>query len=157
QPPRQRDHDQAVAESVRQALAEGRFELALPPVVAVAGGEEAQFQPLLRLRAADGRLVPAGEFLPAADAADLMHEIDVRVLELAVTVLHQRADAGKPVRLFVSQSARTLARDGHADHVLGMLAAYGIEGSRIVIDVRQDEALIHALALREFCDAMVPA
>src|SRR5690606_37801623 len=157
QPPRQRDHDLAVAESVRQALAEGRFELAFQPVVAVAGGEEAQFQTLLRMRVADGRLVPAGEFLPAADAADLMHEIDVRVLELAVTVLHQRADAGKPVRLFVSQSARTLARDGHADHVLGMLAAYGIEGRRMVSGVRKGEDLVHAVPRREFAGAVLPA
>jgi EAL domain-containing protein (putative c-di-GMP-specific phosphodiesterase class I)/CheY-like chemotaxis protein len=157
QPPRQRDHDQAMAESVRQALADNRFELAFQPVVAVAGGDEAQYQTLLRMRAADGSLMPAADFLPAADAADLMHEIDQRVLELAVTVLHQHADAGKPVRLFVSQSARSLVREGHAAHVLGMLAAYGIEGARVVIDVRQDEALIHALALREFCDAMVPA
>ena len=44
-----------------------------------------------------------------------------------------------------------------APTLLGMLSAYGVQGSRIVIDVRQDEALIHALALREFCDAMVPA
>ena len=157
QPPRQRDHDQAMAEAVRQALADNRFELAFQPVVAVAGGDEAQFQTLLRMRQADGSLLPAAEFLPAADAADLMHDIDARVLELAITVLHERADAGRPVRLFVSQSARSLARDGHADHVLGLLAAYGIENGRMVIDVRQDEALIHALALREFCDAMVPA
>src|SRR5690606_7306977 len=157
QPPRQRDHDQAVAESVRQALADNRFELAFQPVVAVAGGDEAQFQTLLRMRQDDGTLLPAAEFLPAADAADLMHDIDARVLELAVTVLHQRAESGRPVRLFVSQSARSLARDGHADHVLGMLAAYGVPGAQVVVDVRQDEALIHALALREFCDAMVPA
>jgi len=157
QPPRQRDHDQAMAEAVRQALADNRFELAFQPVVAVAGGDEAQFQTLLRMRQADGSLLPAAEFLPAADAADLMRDIDARVLELAVTALHERADAGRPVRLFVSQSARSLAHDGHADHVLGMLAAYGIEGGWMVIDVRQDEALIHALALREFCDAMVPA
>src|SRR5690606_37873533 len=152
-----RDHDQAMAEAVRQALADNRFELAFQPVVAVAGGDEAQFQTLLRMRQADGSLLPAAEFLPAADAADLMRDIDARVLELAVTALHERADAGRPVRLFVSQSARSLAHDGHADHVLGMLAAYGIEGGWMVIDVRQDEALIHALALREFCDAMVPA
>ena len=157
QPPHQRDHDLAMAEAVRQALADDRFELAFQPVVAVAGGDEAQFQTLLRMRQADGSLLPAAEFLPAADAADLMYEIDQRVLGLAITVLHQRADAGRPVRLFVSQSARTLGREGHGEHVLGMLAAYGVEGARLVVDVRQDEALIHALSLREFCAAMVPA
>lgn len=157
QPPRQRDHDQAMAGSVRQALAEGRIELAFQPVVAVSGGDEAQFQTLLRMRDVDGSLQAAASFLPAAEAADLMHHIDERALELAVTVLHERAAAGQPVRLFVSQSARSLAREGHAEHVLGILAAYGIESGRIVIDVRQEEALIHTLALREFCDAMVPA
>jgi EAL domain-containing protein (putative c-di-GMP-specific phosphodiesterase class I) len=63
----------------------------------------------------------------------------------------------RPVRLFVSQSARTLARERYADHVIETLAAHGGEGGSLVIDVRQDEALIHTLALKEFCAAMVPA
>ncbi|WP_234446979.1 EAL domain-containing response regulator [Luteimonas sp. MC1572] len=157
QPPPQRNHDQAVVESVRQALLENRFELAFQPVVAVAGGDDAQYQTLLRMRGEDGRLHAAAEFLPAADAADLMHEVDRRVLELAVDVLHQRSAMSRPVRLFVSQSARTLARERYADHVVETLAAHGGEGGSLVIDVRQDEALIHTLALKEFCAAMVPA
>src|SRR5690606_23516535 len=76
QPPRQRDHNQAMAESVRQALAENRFQLSFQPVVAVAGGDQAQFQTLLRMRQPDGSLLAAGDFLPAADAADLMLDID---------------------------------------------------------------------------------
>jgi predicted signal transduction protein with EAL and GGDEF domain len=110
QPPPQRNHDQAVVESVRQALLENRFELAFQPVVAVAGGDDAQYQTLLRMRGEDGRLHAAAEFLPAADAADLMHEVDRRVLELAVDVLHQRSAMSRPVRLFVTQSPRSLTR-----------------------------------------------
>ncbi|WP_343203892.1 EAL domain-containing protein [Luteimonas sp. MC1782] len=157
QPPPQRNHDQAVVESVRQALLDNRFELAFQPVVAVAGGDAAQYQTLLRMRDGDGRLHAAAEFLPAADAADLMHEVDRRVLELAVEVLHTRSAMSRPVRLFVSQSARTLARERYADHVIETLAAHGGGGGSLVIDVRQDEALIHTLALKEFCAAMVPA
>src|SRR3546814_6703286 len=38
-----------------------------------------------------------------------------------------------------------------------MLQGTRIDGPSLVIDVRQDEALVHAVALQEFCSAMVPA
>ncbi len=142
---------------IHDAIENDRFELAFQPVVAVAGGEEAQYQVLLRLRDREGRLHAAAEVLPTAEAAGVLHEIDSRVLRLAVTILERRSSENLPVRLFVSQSARTLVRDGYAAAVLESLAGTGIDGPSLVIDVRQDEALVHALALQEFCDAMVPA
>src|SRR3546814_19231101 len=54
-------------------------------------------------------------------------------------------------------SARTLTRDGYEATLLGMLQGTRIDGPSLVIDVRQDEALVHAVALQEFCSAMVPA
>src|SRR3546814_19522944 len=38
-----------------------------------------------------------------------------------------------------------------------MLQGTRIDCPSLVIDVRQDEALVHAVALQEFCSAMVPA
>ena len=99
----------------------------------------------------------AAEILPTAEAAGVLHEIDSRVLRLAIAILERRSAESRPVRLFVSQSARTLVREGYAASVLESLAGTAIDGPSLVIDVRQDEALVHALALQEFCDAMVPA
>src|SRR3546814_12044935 len=76
-----------------------RFELAYQPIVAVAGGEEAQYQTLLRLRDADGNMHTAAENLPAAEAAGVLHEIDRHVLELALAILDQRVGENRPVRL----------------------------------------------------------
>ena len=142
---------------IHEALMSNRFELAYQPIVAVAGGEEAQYQTLLRLRDHEGTLHTAAEILPTAEAAGALHEIDRHVLELAIAVLDERAADNRPVRLFVSQSARTLVREGYAAALLQMLSGTRIDGPSLVVDVRQDDALVHAVALQEFCAAMVPA
>src|SRR3546814_14176399 len=76
---------------LHEALMNDRFELAYQPIVAVAGGEEAQYQTLLRLRDADGNMHTAAEILPAAEAAGMLHEIDRHVLELAIAKLGSAA------------------------------------------------------------------
>jgi EAL domain-containing protein (putative c-di-GMP-specific phosphodiesterase class I) len=61
------------------------------------------------------------------------------------------------VRLFVSQSPRTLARDLHAEWLREMLASHGVEGTSLVIDLRLADALVHSVTLRAFCDLLMPA
>lgn len=142
---------------IHDALANDRFELAYQPIVAVAGGDEAQYQTLLRLRDAEGGLHTAAEILPTAEAAGVLHEIDRQVLKLAIATMQERIGQDRPVRLFVTQSPRSLTREGYAGFLLESLAGTGIDGPSLVIDVRQEDALVHAVALQEFCNAMVPA
>jgi EAL domain-containing protein (putative c-di-GMP-specific phosphodiesterase class I)/CheY-like chemotaxis protein len=151
------EHAREITDAIGRAIAESGFELAFQPVVAVAGGDDAQYQTLLRMRDEAGELHTAAEVLPAAEAAGLLHEIDQRVMQLAVETLQRQRRDNRPVRLFVSQSPRTLTRDGYADWVVELLAAHDVEGAGLVVDVRQEDALIHALSLQEFCTAMVPA
>jgi len=146
-----------LADDLRDALAEQRIELAFQPIVAVAGGDEAQYQTLLRLRGRDGELHSAARVLPAAELAGLMLEIDRRVIELAIATLIERQRAGSSMRLFVSQSSRSLIQGGYADWLLQQIEISGVPGASLVIDVRQDDALIHALSLQDFCARMVPA
>lgn len=142
---------------IHDALVNDRFELAYQPIVAVAGGEEAQYQTLLRLRDSDDQLHTAAEILPAAEATGVLHEVDRQVLQKALAVLKLRHEENRPVRLFVTQSPRSLTLQGYADYLLEALAGTGIDAPSLVVDVRQDDALVHAVALQEFCDAMVPA
>lgn len=146
-----------LGDDLHDALAENRIELAFQPIVAVAGGDEAQYQTLLRLRGRDGELHSAARVLPAAELAGLLHEIDRRVIELAIATLVERQRVGSTMRLFVSQSSRSLIQAGYADWLLQQIADAGVPGTSLVIDVRQDDALIHALSLQDFCARMVPA
>ena len=143
--------------AMRLGLRDGAFELAFQPIVAVAGGEDAQFQALLRMRGADGTLHRANTLVPAAEAGGLMPEIDRWVLQQAVDLLRQRRDEQRPLRLFVSQSPHTLAHDLHAQWLLELLASHGIDGPSLVIDLRMDDALVHSVTLRQFCDLLTPA
>ncbi|MET0329138.1 MAG: GGDEF domain-containing phosphodiesterase, partial [Luteimonas sp.] len=147
----------SLGDELGEALAEQRIELAFQPIVAVAGGDQAQYQTLLRLRGRDGELHSAAQVLPAAELAGLLLEIDRRVIELAIATLVERKRVGSTMRLFVSQSSRSLTLAGHADWLLQQLSAAGLPGTALVLDVRQDDALIHALSLGDFCARMVPA
>ena len=146
-----------LAGQVASAVTERRIELAFQPIVAVAGGDEAQYQVLMRLRDADGDLLTAAQVLPIAEAAGLVHEIDRQVLEQAIAVLQRQQRSSAGVRLFVSQSAGSLGRIGYAEWLLEALTTAGVDTGSLVIDVQQDDALIQAVALQEFSTKMVPA
>ncbi|MBB3824939.1 EAL domain-containing response regulator [Xanthomonas arboricola] len=138
-------------------LVEGQLELAYQPIVAVAGGDTAQYQVLLRLRQADGTLLSAGQVIPAAEAAGRIADLDQQVMDHALGLLHLYQHASPPLRLFVSQSPRTLARDAFADWLLKALVERGVAGQSLIVDLRLDDALIHAVTVQQFCARLMPA
>jgi PleD family two-component response regulator/EAL domain-containing protein (putative c-di-GMP-specific phosphodiesterase class I) len=159
EPPQQIDSEQANAELQRlqDALNENRIELAFQPIVSVVGSENVQYQTLMRLRDRDGQLHTAGEIMPSAERAGMVHDIDRRVLTRAISILDERIRSGRSARLFVPQAARSLGQDGYAQWLLDALQTKGVEGSLLVIDVRLGDALVYAVLLREFCQRMVGA
>lgn len=142
---------------VRAALAGEGLQLAFQPIVAVAGGDEAQFQVLLRLQGSDGTQHLAGQFIPVADAAGLMPQLDRWTMEQSLALMQRRRAESRPVRLFVSQSPRTLGQDNNAEWLTQTLERTGVEGTSLVIDLRLEDALVHSMLLRQFCEQMVPA
>jgi EAL domain-containing protein (putative c-di-GMP-specific phosphodiesterase class I)/CheY-like chemotaxis protein len=149
----------SLIDELRAALAlggEGLY-LAFQPVVAVAGGDEAQFQVLVRMHGADGSVRKAGDFLAAAQAAGLLAQLDRWVMERALALLQQRRAESRPVRLFVSQTPRSLGQDGFASWLQQTLERAGVDGPSLVIDIRQEDAVVHTVLLQQFCEQLVPA
>ena len=136
------------------ALLEGHLELAYQPIVAVAGGETAQYQVLLRLRQQDGTLLSAGQVIPAAEAAGRIADLDQQVIDHALGLIETYRHATPPLHLFVSQSLRTLARDVFADWLANELRTRSLVGNELVIDVRLPDVLIHAATLQQFCSRL---
>ncbi len=139
------------------ALLDGQLELAYQPIVAVSGSDTAQYQVLLRLRKNDGTLLSAGQVIPAAEAAGRISDLDQQVMDYALGLLQLYQHATPPLRLFVSQSMRTLARDVFADWLLKSLAERNVPGTRLVVDMRLPDALIHAVTIQQFCARLMPA
>ena len=144
-------------DEARLSLVDADLELAYQPIVAVAGSDLPQYQVLLRMRQADGTLIPAAQAVPAAELAGRIVELDREVMQRVLDLLSQHQADGKALRLFVSQSPRSLARESFADWLLQSIAAGGIEGTSLIIDLRLDDALIHSVTLRQFCSRLMPA
>jgi predicted signal transduction protein with EAL and GGDEF domain len=102
---------------------EARPELAFQPIVTVAGHGMAQYQVLLRLRRNDGSLIAAAQVIPEAERTGRIIKLDREVMTLALDRLAQSRIAGSALRLFVSQSPRSLAGNGTVDLLLQAIAA----------------------------------
>ena len=153
--PSEAAREAALVRQIREAIALNRLTLHYQPVVAVAGSDDSQYQVLLRLRDADGRLLPAAEVVPLAERGDFIVDIDRWVLTAALKLIQQRRAEGKPLRLFVTQSALTLADPGQSAWLKSELVAHDVPGTSLVIELRLEDAAIHAATVRGFCDQML--
>ena len=145
----------ALLARIGEAVSQSHLELLYQPVVAVAGSDESQFQVLLRMRDAQGRLLSAAEIIPMAERSDFILEIDRWVLMQALALIRDRRAEGRQLRLFVTQSPLTLADAGQATWLKTELEAHGVTGTSLVMELRLEDAAVHAATVRQFCDAMV--
>ncbi|MEO5596934.1 MAG: EAL domain-containing protein [Lysobacteraceae bacterium] len=148
------DPDASLARQIRDAVGSDGFGLIYQPIAAIQGGHQAQYQTLLRLSDADGRLVSAAEILPLAERAGLMIDIDRWVLSRAMSVLAQQRDNGRHVRLFVPQALTTLAAKDQDIFLKVELGAHELSGGSLVLECRLADALLNPPALIAFADSM---
>jgi diguanylate cyclase (GGDEF)-like protein len=141
---------------IRNAIDADGFELLYQPIVALQGGEDAQYQTLLRLRDDHGRLHPAAVIVPLAESADLILEVDRWVLTQAVRMIDQRRSGQRPVRLFVSQSTASLLAPGQSEWIRAQLAARQVPGESLVMELPLEEVEARTEAIEEFCHSLMP-
>ncbi|MEW5943724.1 MAG: EAL domain-containing protein [Pseudomonadota bacterium] len=106
---------------VQSALQEGRLVPAFQPIVDLRTGEEVADEALARIRAKDGRLVPAFDFVHAAEALHLISAVDMAISMKAMSrcacLGRKRPSTAGCVR-FVNLSPQFLA---NADQVEALL------------------------------------
>jgi diguanylate cyclase (GGDEF)-like protein len=144
----------SLARQLREAIGGDGFGLVYQPIVALQRNHDPQYQTLLRMRDANGRLIPAAEILPVAERAGVMIEIDRWVLTRAMQVVGQQRDLGQSVRLFVPQAMTTFAAKEQDTFLKAELAAHELTGSSLVLECRLADALLNPPALRSFVSAM---
>jgi len=145
----------SLLKQLREAVDMHQLELLYQPVVAVAGSDDSQFQVLLRLREASGKLRSAAEIIPMAEQGGFIVDIDRWVMLQALALIRDRRADGRPLRLFVTQSPLTLAAAGQSAWLKTELAAHEVPGTSLVIELRLEDAAVHAATVRQFCEAMV--
>ncbi len=156
EPPRANEalQEAALLAQIREAIDKDSLILHYQPVVAVAGNDVSQYQALLRLRDNNGKLRSAAELIPIAERNSLIVEIDRWVLTHALALIAKRMAEGQQLRLYVTQSPLTLTATGQSEWLKGELAGVGVPGTSLVIELRLDDAVVHAASVHQFCEAM---
>ncbi len=138
------EHHAVLVEAVRQeralrdAFAQGQFELHYQPEFDAASGQWVAAESLLRWR--DGeRLVVAGEFIDVIEASDLMLPVGCWVVWQAC---HDAAGwpptcDGRPVGVRVNVSARQFDEPGLLEDVSAALEASGLDPARLCLELTE--------------------
>ena len=137
-------HDMEVA--IRHGLAGNEFRPAFQPIVELATGGVVGFELLARWHARNGATRSAGEFIPVAEQAGLLAELDDQVRRQAFEFLARRngAESGHaPVYLSFNASATELASPGFVDGLVAMAADAGVDLSWLVVELTES-ALVRA-------------
>ena len=137
----------AVVEAIRVALDKSSFRVVFQPIVSLHGEEEEQFQALLRLPTDGERVYAASELVPAAEGAGLIVEVDRWMLDSCLGTIAAHLRDGRNLRLFVSQSARSVRDRGLVEWMRAALESHRVPASHMSLEMRMLDA---AEALPEY-------
>lgn len=126
-----------MSDVILTALNERRVRLAFQPIVADLGESPTKFECLIRMRAEDGREVPAPEFIPVSEKLGLVHLLDRRVLELAINTLA----ACPNMKLNVNVSMETVKDPVWADGYLAVMRANETLARRITVELTETQVI----------------
>jgi len=135
-----------MSDVILTALNERRVRLAFQPIVADIGEAPSKFECLIRMRAIDGREVPAPEFIPIAERLGLVHLLDRRVLELAINTLA----ACPNIKLNVNVSMETVKDPVWAEGYLSLMRANENLARRITVELTETQVIDAVDASIEF-------
>ena len=122
---------------IRDALDDGRFVLHAQPIIDLRTGKTVQHELLLRMRDRndDSRVIPPGDFLPAAERFGLIEEIDAWVVREAAEI----AGRGHPVEF--NLSAQSLNNPDLVGTIADAFHAAGVRPEDVVCEITETALL----------------
>jgi PAS domain S-box-containing protein len=143
----ERVHRAELIGEISDALAGDRMVLHAQPIIDMTTREAVQHELLIRMCDHDGRLVPPGDFLPVAEQAGLIRDVDRWVIRQAVKL----AAEGKPIEL--NLSAASLGDPGLFEEIAYEIRTAGADPSLLVFELTEtgivrDRGLAHRFMQR---------
>lgn len=122
---------------ITDALRDNRLALFLQPVITIQTGRASHYEALLRVRTADGQILPPAPLIAAAEASGLIRDIDQWVLRHALELI-----ASHPgLRLAVNLSARSLDNPELPVLLQGMLQEHGVPPQHLILEITETATL----------------
>jgi diguanylate cyclase (GGDEF)-like protein/PAS domain S-box-containing protein len=139
--PLRRSSRLAEAERIQRALAHDQLELHCQPILDLATNEVSQYELLVRLRTAQGELLPPSAFLYVAERFGTILAIDSWVVRQAVALIASQATTGRALTLHLNISAKSIGNPHLAAVIDGALADSHIDPACLVFELTETAAI----------------
>ena len=130
---------------IKAALRENRFVLYYQPVVNLGSGLPEHYEALIRMRDADGTIIAAKDFIPAAERFGLMPQIDRWVVEHVTRVLLETPTC----RIFVNLSGASLGDAELLQFIAQHVRESGVSG-RLAFEITESAAFTDLAAVQSW-------
>jgi diguanylate cyclase (GGDEF)-like protein len=131
----------SIAAELATAIEQDGLELHFQPKAEARSRRIAGVEALVRLRLANGRLVPPLDFLAAAEHAGMSRTVTRTVIELGLTQLVAWRQAGHDLDLAVNTTVADLLDAHFPREVADALAAHGLPPDALVLEVTESSLL----------------
>lgn len=124
-------------EQIRDAIERDRFRLYCQPIVDLKQGRTASYEVLLRMLGPGGEVIAPGEFLDVAEQTGMIHHIDCWVVRRVIQCLAAQQRAGRPRRVTINLSGRSLVHKELVPIIQSELQVTGTDPSSITFEVTE--------------------
>lgn len=142
---------------IKRALEQDRFRLFAQRIVPVQEDtvEGAHFEVLIRLVDEEGKLVPPGAFLPAAERYNMSTAIDRWVLNATISWLRDNIDRiDELATCSINLSGLSLGDESFLDDIISGLPASGIPPEKICFEITETAAISNLQIATNFIQAL---
>ncbi|MDS4069818.1 MAG: EAL domain-containing protein, partial [Candidatus Competibacter sp.] len=127
---------------LRQALAAGQLRAHYQPKVRLADGALVGAEALVRWQHPERGLIPPGQFVPVAEASDLIVALgDWMLAEVCRQLAAWRRTGRPPLTVAINLAARHFRRPELADRIRGLLAAHDLPARALELELTESTLL----------------
>ena len=145
------DDDPVMRQQIRDAIANDRFRLVYQPIVPLHAQPAERYEALIRMIGENGEEIPPGSFIPAAENAGLMPEIDRWVIRSSMQTLVKLHGDNKETSLLVKLSGYSVKDQTLLAWINEQLNEFHLPGDILIFEIketcmlRQPEAVVQLI------------
>lgn len=139
-------------ERIKQAFDNDLFVLYFQPIVNLVTDNSSRYEVLLRMTDENNEIISPGTFLPFAERAGLMADIDRKVIYQALqTVQQDYEDITEAPELFIKLSGKSVDDKLMASWIDNTLEELNFPPRKVIFEVTESIALNHLVQTRNLC------
>ena len=141
-------------EAIKLAIEQNSFYLSFQPIVSLHGDTCENYEVLLRLKGENDSEILPEQFLPAADHADLLPDIDRWVIQTAMQKLAEEGTSAHQRKFFIKLTGASLCDNSLLPWISEQLKSQRISGDLIIFELDEASAVMHLTQAKAFINGV---